>query len=654
MIIVLTALAFLFFGWEGAWRLSRGRESTPLERATWAMSIALATWLASLWLLALAHWLTPTVLMARTICVVIAAFALRGRRPFELRGLRDVRVSGVVMSVVIVIVAWSAFMLWRGALVPPLSHDALSYHLPKAVFYARAAGFEMFELLDPRARDLPVNYEILLSELIVLAGNDKLTEWLSLFFYVGFVLGAGALAERWWLRRSSAATAVVCVLSAGVPVVLLHSGAHKNDLMTAFCIVAALVTAGRWITTRERFALWLSMAMFAAAVGTKPQGAIAALALVPFLVWRWWTTARRWRELALALCFAVVAFALLGGAVYAANALRQEAAAPVAHVTSAQVSNVAFSLPVLYGDWSNLWEAPYVLLAAPFSPHWMALRVPWEEKPWFWRRYDLYISHAGIPFVLCALALPFVVFRFRRDDGPAAERMAILIGSLITTAVMLPVVFSPHGFYAISLPRYVAFLYPVVFAWVVPPLLGSISRRVAMLVIVAAILSFVYYAVDNTMSDDFVPPSYLTYAIEHPGTRVIPFDPNRAASIVDRAAGPAERIAVEAAFGTWLMPAFGANLTRPIDLIRPGKGPPRIPDAATWVIVDRGFDVTWGHPDLRDLREVQRYGRRGRPSFGDMGVLESLLHDERFEVVFYNPAKAQAVFHRRPVLQRLH
>jgi hypothetical protein len=647
MLIVLTALAFLFFGWESAWRLSRGRESTPLERATWAMSIALGTWLGSLWVIALLHWLTPTLLIARTICAAIVAIALRARRPFEWRVLREVRVSGVVASVVLVIVAWSAFMLWRGALIPPLSHDALSYHLPKAVFYARAGGFEGIEMLDPRPRDLPANYELLLSEFIVLEANDKLTEWLSLFFDVGFFLGAGALAERWWPRRSEGATAVVCVLSAGVPVVLLHSGAHKNDLMAAFCIVAAFVTAGRWITTRERFALLLSLAMFAMAVGTKPQGAIAALALVPFLGWRWWTTPHRWRELALAVCFAVLAFAFLGGAVYVANALRSEETAPAAQFNSAEMSNVA-SLPVLYGDWSNLWQAPYVLLAAPFSPHWMALRVPWESEPWFWRRYDLYISHAGIPFVLCALALPFVVMRFQRDDGPAFERMAIVVASLITTMAMLPVVFAPHGFYAISLPRYIAFLYPVVFAWVVPPLFRKYSAPVAAI----AILAFLYYAVDNVMSDDFVPPAYLAYAREHPGTRVIPFDPNRAASIVDRAAGPADRIAVEAAFGTWLMPAFGANLTRPIDLIRPGKGAPRIPDAATWVIVDRGYDVTWGHPDLRDLREVKRYGLRGKPSASDQGVLESLLHDGRFEVVFYNPARAQAVFHRLPV-QRL-
>jgi hypothetical protein len=641
MLIVPTALVFLFFGWECASRLARGRESAPLERATWALSIAMSTWLGSLWLLALAQMLHPAPLIGRTILFAVAAVAMRMRRPF---GFKLAPMSPAVVAVAVAILAWTVFMLWRGTIIPPLSHDALSYHLPKAVFYARAGGFEVFDLLDPRARDLPANYELLLSEFIALDASDALTEWLSTLFYFGFVVAAGALAQRWWPRAGGGAVAAVVILTAGVPVVLLHSGAHKNDLMTAFCVVAALVAAGRWLTTGERFAMLLAIAMFAMAVGTKPNGALPALALIPFLAWRWWRIPHRWRELAVAVGFAVVAFALLGGAVYSANATRRSGPTSVAKNDMA-MSNVAFSIPVVYGDWSNLWQAPYVLLAAPFSGQELALWVPWESKPWFWRRYDMYISHAGVPFVLCALALPFVVMRSRRDDGPAMERMAVTVACLVAVLVMLPVVFSPHGFYAISLPRYIAFLYPVIFAWVVPVVAKHLSRPAAVLMLTTAILSFVFYGLSNIAFDDFVPLAYLKYAREHPGTRVIPFDPNRAASVVDRAAGPTDRIAFEAAFGAWLHPAFGVGLRRPVDLIRPSTNVPQIPDAAKWVVVDRGYDVIWGSRDLHDLSEVQRYGWRGQSPEG-AAIIGSLLRDRRFEVVFYNPRKEQAVFRR--------
>lgn len=639
MLIVATAVAFLFFGWECACRLARDRESAPLERLTWALCIAFGVWLGTLWIFALLHLLTPAVLLTRTAIVGCAAVVMRGRRG---AAARDFSLSGPAIGVLVLIVAWCAFILWRGAIIPPLSHDALSYHLPKAVFYAREGGFHVIDALDARARNLPVNYELLLSELVAIDGSDRYTEWLSTIFYAGLIVTAGALAQRWWPRRGYA-VAMVCLLTAGVPVVLLHSGAHKNDIMTAFFIVAGLVTAGRWLTTRERFALLLSIASLAIAVGTKPHAAVAALALVPFLAWRWWPMPNRWRELAIAVVFACAAFLLLGGAAYINM---KQAVPPAAQSVPAKVFEVKGpALPIAYGDWSNLWQGPYVLLAAPFSRLPTALRVPWEEEPWFWRRYEIYISHAGVPFALCALALPIVLLRFRREEGPSFERVAVLTACAITTVIMLPVVFSPHGFYAISLPRYVAFLYPVIFAWVVPPLMNALSRAIAAAIFGAALFSFFWYAQDNIVFDVFVPLDYIIYVGSHPGTRVIPFDANRGASIVDRAAGPNDSVAIEAAYGTWIQPAFGAKLTRPVHLMRTGASIADVPADADWVVVDRAYDVVWGHPDFRDLSQVRRYLLRGRQP-GGFELAEALRRDRRFKAVFYNARRNQAVFRR--------
>lgn len=642
MLLVATVLVFLFFGWQCTGLLLRGRECGPLERTAWAASIALVAWLGSLWILALSHILSPGALIGRTAVVAVVALVMWRRRP---SGRQQWRPGRAAVAACIVIGAWSAFMLWRGAIIPPLTHDALSYHLPKAVLFARAGGFETLEMFDPRVRDIPVNYEMLLAELVVLEGNDDLTEWLSVFFYLGFVVAAGALVERWWPERARQAVAAVCVLAASVPVVLLHSGVHKNDVMTAFCVLAGFVTAGRWITTRERPALLLAIAMFALATGTKPHGAISALAIAPFLFWRWRDAPRRWRELGLYVGFAVLAFPLLGGVAYFPRSFRGAISTTAEQAVSAP-SAAGTGMPVVYGDWSNLWQAPYVLLAAPFSPNDMSLRVPWAEDPWFWRRHDMYISHAGIPFVLCAIALPFVLVRRRRDPGPALERLAVTCACFVTFVVMLPVVFQPHGFYAISLPRYLAFLYPVVFAWVVPSLMVAVSRRAAGLLLILAMLSFLHYTIDCVLHDDFVPIDYILFAREHPGTRVIAFEANRAASVVDRAAGPREKVAVEAAYGTWIQPAFGADLQRPVVFMKPENGVTRIPDEADWVIVDRGYDAVWAHPEFKDLSQVRRYITRGQPPAETSLLVERLLRDRRFEAVFYNQGKSQAVFRR--------
>ena len=180
-------------------------------------------------------------------------------------------VAPVLHFLLLFILAWVFFILWRGWLLPPVSHDALAYHLPKAVLFARAHGYEPLSYLDARIRNIPSSYEMLLAENIVLQHRDTITEWISTLFYVLFVIASAAIAERWWKSRAT----IVALFAAGVPVALLHSGAHKNDLMTAFFIVAALVACGRYISERD--------------------GKHCSL-LLPLSPLRWEQSLRRWRS----------------------------------------------------------------------------------------------------------------------------------------------------------------------------------------------------------------------------------------------------------------------------------------------------------------------------------------------------------------------
>ncbi len=120
----------------------------------------------------------------------------------------------------------------------------------------------------------------------------------------------------------------------------------------------------------------------------------------------------------------------------------------------------------------------------------------------------------------------------------------------------------------------------------------------------------------------------------------------RAAEVMDRHAGPKDRVALDAAFGTWIHPAFGVELSRPVDFIPPGDGPPLIVDDARWVVIDRGWNILWQHPEFRDLSQARSFLVRGKPSAADTRVLRYLRADSRFQLVFYNPAWNQAVFQR--------
>lgn len=632
---LVTAAVFFLIGWCLATR----EQDVPWERACYAAIAGASLWLSSLWLLALTHTLTRPFLGVRLLLAIIAAGVLLRRR-LAVHGERGNRVPlrrRQDSLFFLPLLGWCAFLLWRGAISPPATHDALAYHLPKATLMVRAHGFEYFAFLTPAIRTLPVNYELLLAEELVWMGSDRLTEWVSVIFYLFFVTAATALASRWW-NASRETLATVALVAASVPVVLLNSGAHKNDLMVGAFIVAALVAAGRWLANGERRALLLMVCAFACAIGTKPQAGLLALVLAPVVAIR---LIRRPRGLAMLAVVSAVAFLALGGVVYLVNYTHEGAFLNAKDASARSVEIVP------YGDWRNLWQGPYVLLAAPFSRDELSLAVPWERTRWFWRRYELYFSHLGVPFAIGALLAPFAMIWTRRlRRGSPAERAIVTSVALMTFLVMLPVGFRPHGLYAISLPRYSLFLLPLVLAWTLAPLTELTGRR--RMVLFAAAVWFSAQAVEYGSRDRFIPLSYLRYARHHPGTRVVPFDPNRAASIADRAAGPRDPIAIDAGFGTWLQPAFGRDLRRPVEFIPPGSDPPQISPAARWVVVDRGYAAVWGHPQFSDLSQARQYLQRGQPEADDLRVISFLRADPHFQAVYDEPKSNQAVFRRIP------
>ena len=620
MLLVLTAFAFLFLGRELALRWWRDQPLGFYEAATYSAVIGVCLWLSSLWVLALLHLMTEPVLLVRSAVALLAAGYLALTRPSATLSRTRER------ALLLFILAWVVFILWRGWLLPPVSHDALAYHLPKAVLFARAHGYEPLSYLDARIRNIPASYEMLLAENIVLQHRDTITEWISTLFYVLFVIASAAIAERWWKSRAT----IVALFAAGVPVALLHSGAHKNDLMTAFFIVAALVACGRYISERDGKALLVGVAAFAAAVGTKPQAAAVALCVAPFLVWVPASAGTHKKNLALAALFGVACFLLLGGVVYVSNFVHGRGVIGVD-------KQIQRETVIAYGDWPNLWQGPYVLLAGPFAPNARELPVPWEERPWFWRRYELFFSHLGIPVALCAIAMPFGMFALRKKAPK--EAFFITAATLAAFFIMLPVNFQPHGMFSISLPRYALFIVPIVLSWTVVALPARAAAVVAVIALAA-------YAIDTARNDAFAPWAFVEFVRAHPNTRQVPFDAFRAAEVADRKAGPRDRIAIDAAFGTWIHPAFGAELSRPVDFIPQGEGPPLIRNDADWVVIDRGWKILWEHPQFRDLSQARNFLVRGKPAAEDTRVLRYLRGDSRFRLVFYNPVWNQAVFQR--------
>jgi hypothetical protein len=609
---VLTAAAVFACGLAVSQRVWRD-EAGPAERALAAAVVGLAIWLAANWLLAIAHLFVRPALITVAVLMALVAAVLRPRFGLALgRGL----------GLGIPIALWTLFALWKGFVLPPQTHDALAYHLPKAAMIAQAHGFEHFAAPDPRITSLPANYELLLADVLVMSGSDTCTEWLGTLSFLLFLCATAAVAERWWPQHPHrAATALA---AAGAPLLLLHSTADKNDLLLGALCVAAIL----WAARGGRVPMLLAVVSLAMAGGLKPTAAAVLIALAPFLLMRW--RELRLAELAVA---AVLAFLLLGGVawidVFGLN--HAGAAGPPA----------GFESSAKYGDFANVWRVPLLALLVPFEPNPNAVWVPWLHEYWYWPHYEIFFSHYGA--LVSILAVFAVIFAFRRNE-PNRERTIGTIAALAAAALILPMQMRPLGMFA-AMPRYVVFVLPVIVCWSVPPLLELLGRRSPLLAQTFAAALVAFFAVsafDVALNDRMAPLRFVRWAAQHPGDRHIWFMPNRAASVADRRAGAHDTIAVDGGFDTWTYPAYGAHLTRRVVFIHDDVVPP----AAQWVVIDHAYGRVWRDPNLTDMGKFWNYVGRGKPDPAEVRLQLALERDPRWTEVFYDPRLNQAVFER--------
>ena len=644
VVAVITTGTFVA-GW--LWRKLDAGETTPAELLTSGILIGLAIWLFAHWILALTHLLNATALwtlIAIFFAVTLYVFVRHGRAWASRQMPREVVLAVIAFLPLLV---WIWYVLARGVLLPAANHDVLSYHLPKAVLLSRAEGFEVFHAPDHRIQKFPFNYELLLADVLILGKSDTITEWIGTATFLMLLLGAAALAQRWW-RSGLAGMSAAVIATATAPVLILHSGADKNDLLTAWFGVCALLWGGRWLVHGGRMPMLLTILALGLGFGTKTSIAALGVAIAILFAIRFIRGLARkthtLRDLALFAAVSVVVFLLGGGLPFLLNYLDIRA---VSRGTLAAASEY---VGIGYGDWSNLWQVPYLLLSVPFSGDVTSVWVPWRHEMWFWPHYEIFFSHYGRLFTVLVLLVPLVWWRERRRGDPVQrrERTTTMLAALLGILIMLPAQGRPIGFFG-SFPRYFAFIVPVVAAWTLPPIVemaAAITRRMRWVIVFGLAIVFTLEAMLCAFYDRFAPLQYTWYAWQLGGTRVIWFNAGRAASVVDRMAGPYDKIAVDGAFDTWVYPAYGAKLTRPVVFLPADATPDTIPRDAKWVIVDRSWGAIWGNPKFENFGQARSYLGKGVASPSDLRLYLALRRDPRFVLVYRSDGINQAVFRR--------
>lgn len=326
-----------------------------------------------------------------------------GLPPVSVGRLRALKHTPIVLVLAVVSGLALVYVLALIVGTPPNNPDSLTYHLARAAFWSQENGIHYIaDAYDERLNAHPPNAEIVLTFLLEVGQNERLTGFVQ--FIAAFVtaLGVFALARELRLGRREAAFGALLFLT--LPIVLLQASTAQNDLVAVSLLIAATVFL-LGDTRRELVLVALATAL---AISTKVPAAygvpiLGALALM--------TPPSTYRKQRVA---AVVAGAVVGSYWYIVNLV--QTGNPLGDI-SEKTKLVALLEPTenFLGGYARLIDA-----------------------------FDLSgaVQADILVYALAAFAVVMMLLIGARKSRTQAVRPALLTGALVS----MPITFVPIGY----------------------------------------------------------------------------------------------------------------------------------------------------------------------------------------------------------------
>ena len=219
-----------------------------------AAGVNTALWaLAGAELLSLFHALSfwPLLIWWTVPVAILACLCWRGPR----LSFPPLPCDPILLAALAVIGLFLLFTLLSGLLAAPSNWDALSYHLPRQVYWMQQRHVGFFSTGDARMLTMPPLAEYISVQLMILAGGDYWAHSVQWVAYglcavsVSLVARDVGLNARW--------QALTAMLALSIPTAALQASNAKNDLVTAF-LLCALAYLGLQILRSEKLSLGLS------------------------------------------------------------------------------------------------------------------------------------------------------------------------------------------------------------------------------------------------------------------------------------------------------------------------------------------------------------------------------------------------------------
>ncbi len=137
----------------------------------------------------------------------------------------------MLLGVLVILVA-TAVVAWQA---PPHTGDSVNYHLPKVAEWAQNRSVRHFPTGIDVQNSLPPGAEIAVLQFYVLAGSDRLANFVEWLAMLGCLTGVAAIAAQ--LGARPAGQMMAAVFAATLPAGIAQASSTMNDYVVAFWLV---------------------------------------------------------------------------------------------------------------------------------------------------------------------------------------------------------------------------------------------------------------------------------------------------------------------------------------------------------------------------------------------------------------------------------
>ena len=293
VLALLPLLAFLGC-WTAFWRRSKDwRESFLIAAILWGVWVIGATELLSLGLHLTQEAVATTWLLACLLAWTFAVARPRSQESLSLHSTASPTPSIIEktpfsgsdwaliggMGQILLLLATVAFF------APPDTWDAMQYNMPRVVMWIENRSVHFYPTADYQQLTMSPWAEYAMTHLTLLAGSDRLVNFVEWFAFLGSLFGVSLIARE--LGAGTRGQMLAAVFCGTIPQAVLAATSAKPDVAVGFWIVAACYFLLRYKSAPTLSTATLAGAALGLACMTKGTAypMIPAFLLAIFFIW---------------------------------------------------------------------------------------------------------------------------------------------------------------------------------------------------------------------------------------------------------------------------------------------------------------------------------------------------------------------------------